>query len=182
MLDLRLASLALSLGLVSAPAPRQESPEPTAAHERLQTRIGVWEGTMTTFVPGMDPIELPCREVVTGVGPFWIRIRFEFEFMGVPYTGSGHLGYDPEAGEYLGNWVDSMTPHLALMRGELQDDETLVLRWESPDESGTLLPHRSETVRKDGTYEAHYFRGEDTPIMDLEMKRVATADEAGAGK
>ena len=184
MFDLRLACLVLSCGLMAAPTPTQEQPTPTAEHESLLESVGVWEGTMTAYLEGMDPMETPAREVVRGIGPFWTEVHFSCDFMGAPYSGRGHMGFDPTSGEYLGTWVDSMSPHLSIMRGSMEDGgKTLVMKWMAPGPDGELVQHWSKTVREKDAYTCTFFIGDEgTKTMQMSMKRTAEAVEAGAGK
>jgi len=184
MLDAKLALCALTLGLFAAPAARQEMEEPTPEHVELLSGVGTWGGTMTLFAPdGSEMASSPARETVEGVGPFWTQARFECELMGQPYVGTGHMGYDPAKGKYVGTWVDSMSSFFALMEGETSaDGKTLVMHWTAPDMTGRMSPHRSETVRSKDAYTSTFFMGDDTRTMVLAMKRTSKAAEAAAGK
>ena len=181
MLNVKLTALALSLGLVTLPSAPQEMPVPTAEHKSLQESVGHWKGTMKSFVGGME-MEVDAVETVESIGPFWTQVRFECDFMGMPYTGTGHMGYDPEKKKYVGTWVDSMSSTFALMEGE-QKGDTLTMKWMAPDMTGNKVPHWSETTRTKDAYTAVFYQGEEgTKTMEMSMKRVAQAAEASAGK
>jgi hypothetical protein len=151
----------------------QEAPEPSPQHNRLVQSAGVFEGRLTSYVMGPEPVEMKARETIEAIGPFWTQSFFLCDFMGQPYTGCGSFGYDAERGKYLGTWIDSMSPLLAIMEGERNADGQIEMHWMGPDESGAMVPHRSVTEhRKDGYTSTFYMgAGEGTKSMMIEMKQ-----------
>lgn len=183
MLHSRAATCALVLAIgslavagVRSALPGQEMPQPTEQHRQLLSGVGAWEGTLTSYMTDPPAAPVAARETVEAVGGFWIQSRFECQFMGMPYVGTGCVGYDAAKKKYIGTWVDSMSSHLALMEGEVDPaTKALVLRWESPDETGKLARHRSESVETaDGRTMTFYMgEGAGTKSMVIEMKRKA---------
>lgn len=163
-------------------------PQPTDEHKHMLAGAGEWEGTLTSYaIPGVKPEPVAAREAVTAIGGFWVLSDFHCTFMGQPYHGSGHYGYDAEKKKYIGTWVDSMSSQLALMEGELDaKTKTLVMRWQAPDMmSGKIVPQRSEGVENGDSRTTTFFSGEGagTKSMVIEMKRKGSkATEAGAKK
>ena len=172
------------------PAPvqdMQEMPQPTRFHKLLQRDVGQWEGTMTTFVPGMPSEPVPATQTVDAIGGFWTRTHFECPFMGMKYIGTGVIGYDAEKEKFVGNWVDSMSSYFAMMEGELSDDgKTLTMRWDAPDMTGAMTPHRYEATNDGESYTSTFYMGAgeaETKSMVIEMKKVSgKAVEAGTGR
>lgn len=166
-----------SLGTaVAALRPVQEMPTPTPEHARLLKAVGEWEGTLTMSAPGAPTEGTPCRESVTGVGEFWTVSNFTCELMGMPFVGSGSMGYDTERKLFVGTWIDSMTTRLTTMEGKLDPaKKALVMTYEGPDPmTGKLVPHRIETVHESAdAYTSTFFMGagEGTKQMVIAMQR-----------
>ena len=195
-----LFALALLVGSATAAAVRARSaqdeptmPQPTEHHALIQKGVGSFEGTLTSFYPGMPAEPIPASETVAAIGPFWTQSTFECLFMGQPYLGTGCVGYDAEQQKFVGTWIDSMSSHLAVMEGELSEDGVLVMRWQAPGWTGAMEQHRSETVRSDDGYTMTFFMGEGdaaakTMVIDMRRTEPAAAEaaaqpvEAGSGR
>lgn len=185
---LSLAAGAFAVAAVRVAA-RQEPPQPTAEHAWLLRGVGDWQGTLTTSLPDVPSEPIPVTETVEAVGGFWTQSRFECEFMGAPFVGTGCLGYDTQRKKFVGTWIDSSSSYLSVMEGE-RDPKTqeLVMRWQAPDMmTGALAPHRYVSVeRKDGSHETTFYMGAgdaEVKTMVISMKRKsAQATEAGAGR
>jgi hypothetical protein len=162
-------------------------PQPTEQHKIVLADVGEWEGTLTNYMdPTAKPTPVPAKETVTAIGGFWVLSNFHCDFMGMAYHGSGHYGYDPDKKKYIGTWVDNMSSYFSLMEGEYDAaKKTLVYRWKAPDQTGKIVPQRSESVENGDTRTMTFFSGEGagTKSMVIEMKRKkARAAEAGATK
>ena len=145
-------------------------PMPTAEHKEILSSVGMWEGTMTAYMPGAPAEPIAARETVTAIGGFWTQARFECDFMGMPYVGTGAFGFDPERGKYVGTWIDSMGSYLAVMEGEKNSAGNVVMRWNAPDMTGKIVEHRNESVRSANAYTMTFYTG-DTKSMVISMKR-----------
>jgi hypothetical protein len=164
-----------TVGTMDAAMQTPPMPQPTRQHQELLQSVGTWEGTLTSFVPGVPAEPTPARETVEALGGFWTQSTFECEFMGMPYVGSGCFGYDEAKGKYVGTWIDNMSSMLAVMEGELAaDGKTLVMRWRAPDWDGQMTDHRSETVHTANSSVSTFYMGEGQgeKTMVIEMKRV----------
>lgn len=161
-------------------------PQPTEQHLLLQKLVGDFEGTITMFQPGMPAMPSPATETITSVGKFWTTSRFECEFMGMPYVGSGYTGYDPEKKKYVGVWLDNMSATATPMEGDWDDSKkAIVFNWMAPDMTGQVVPHRSENVMGSDGYVATFFQGKGEMVksMEIRMKRKsAERAEASAAK
>ncbi len=182
---LLVAAGALAVAAVRPAVTGQEPIQPTEHHEGLLTKVGEWEGTLTTAMPGMPENSTAARETVEPVGALWIQSRFECN-LGMPYVGTGCTGYDPAKKKFVGTWIDNFDTYLALMKGDL-DPETgaIVMHWEGPNPvTGELVHHRSVNVGRKDSYTSTFFMGEGEGVkyMVIEMKRVAGPVEAGSDK
>lgn len=169
------------------PAPAgQEMPLPGPQHQELLQGVGKWEGTLTLFMPDMPSEPVAARETVQAIGGFWTLSHFECEFMGMPYIGSGHVGYDDAKKKYVGTWVDNMSSYLAVMEGEMDPTtKKLVMRWVAPDMTGAIVPHRSEHVTTADSHTMTFFvgPGEGEKSMVIAMKREGKRPaQSGSGK
>ena len=177
----RLALCVLSLALAACssepkkPAlPMAEWMQPTEEHKQITAGAGEWVGTMTMFGEHATPAPVPAKETVEVIGPFWVQSRFTCDFMGMPYVGTGFVGYDPSTKKYFGTWLDNMSSYFATMQGKKDASGKLVMHWMAPDEeTGELVPHRSESVESAKGRVMTFYRGEGagTKTMVIEMKR-----------
>lgn len=164
----------------------QEMPQPTPEHAQILNGVGVWEGTLTSFMGGGPADPVPAKETVEGIGKFWTQSKFTCNFMGMPYLGTGCVGYDAKNGKYVGTWIDNMSSYLAVMEGEMNEEtNTLVMRYDAPDMTGQMAAHRIESVYNENSYVSTFYTGagEGTKTMVIEMKRKGKgAVEAGSDK
>ena len=100
-------------------------PKATEQHKLLQEDVGTWDAVVKVYpMKDADPIEskgVEKNELLKG--GMWLVSRFEGEAAGMPFTGVGTTGYDPVEKKYVGSWVDTMTPHLMVWKGDY-DEET----------------------------------------------------------
>jgi hypothetical protein len=188
LLCLAAVSATAVLALAFRPAQDEmDMPKPTAEHQKLMAGAGEWAGTITMFdMPGMEAKPAPATETVTSIGGFWLLSDFHCDFMGMPYHGSGHIGYDAEKKMYVGTWVDSMSSYFSLMEGKYDEaKKAVVMRWKAPDMTGQIVPHREELVENGDTRTMTFYagEGEGKKTMTIEMKRKGkAATPAGAKK
>ena len=104
---------------------------PGKEHEAIVAGAGKWEGTLTMFGDQEMP-PIPVQQTVEAIGPFWTQTRFTGDFMGMPYVGTGCVGYDPSTKKYVGTWIDNTWSAFGLMEGERGADGKLVMRWTAP--------------------------------------------------
>lgn len=180
MFRLALASFALfTLGTAWAalrPAQDMAMPTPGPEHAELLGGVGEWEGTLTMLAPGMSPDPVPCRETVVGVGAFWTSSTFTCDMGGMPFVGSGVMGYDTAKKAFVGTWVDGFTTRLTVMEGRMDPaKKALVMHYKGPDPmTGKETSHRIETVHEGpDAYTSTFFRGEGEGVknMSITMKR-----------
>ena len=94
-------------------------PELTEHHKELHKDVGVWEGEMKMWMaPGAEPMSMPIKETNRLMtGDMWIISEFDSG----PFQGRGQFGYDHVKKEYVGTWIDNMSTHLGVMRGNKND-------------------------------------------------------------
>jgi hypothetical protein len=82
---------------------------PGDGHKKLEVLVGTWSVKSTMW---MDPTKPP--EVSEGtaehkwiLGGRFLEQRYEGKFMGMPFSGLGHTGYDNYKKKYVGIWMDT---------------------------------------------------------------------------
>jgi len=100
-----------------------DMPKPTEAHRQLEKLAGTWVGDETLYPSPMDPqggtatSRMTARVVADG---FALVTDYEQERGGiVTYRGHGVFTYEPQAGEYVMYWVDSIGSPGETFRGRL---------------------------------------------------------------
>jgi len=183
------------LGFVGAAAARAQEqdfsemiPKPTEEHERLRKEVGVWDAKMTAYM-GEEPMTAQGVETNTMLGDFWIVSEFEGEFAGLPFSGRGQYGYDPNAKQYVGSWIDNFSTTLMTMEGD-DDKETgaLTMIGKTFDPSlGKLIDHKmvSKMIDDDHRTFTMYMKapeyGEDwVKTMVIEYTRRPEGSQPGA--
>jgi hypothetical protein len=122
------------LAILSDGLAAQEAPKPRKEHEWLQQLVGEWETEGEALVePGKPPVKTKGSESGRSLGAFWVVLENKAEFMGTPFTGILSLGFNPEAGKFVGTWIDSMTSTLWTYQGTLDaSGKILTLETEGP--------------------------------------------------
>lgn len=119
---LRMLLLATVTALFTAhSALGQEKPASriTPEHELLKRDVGTWETEITVW-PDPDAAPVTSKGLETSrllPGGLWLETRFAGTMGDTPCVGVGTWGYDPVEKQYVGTWVDSMTPHIVSIRG-----------------------------------------------------------------
>jgi hypothetical protein len=182
MSEIRLALCALPLVLAACSSTSTEKSvsatanwmEPMEQHKGIVGGAGEWEGTLTMFGEHATPQPIPAKETVEAVGPFWIQTTFRCDFGGMPYHGTGCVGYDPAAKKYVGTWIDSTRSYFSWMEGEMDASGKLVMHWTAPDEmTGKPTKHRSESTETANGRTMTFYRGEGAgeKTMVIEMRK-----------
>ena len=102
-----------------------QPPQPTAEHGKLREYAGVWKVQSSFYMdpnPATPPMVVEAKETIRMFGEFWTEGLYESDFMGQPFKGQTTLGYDPENGEYVSTWIDTMSPTFFHFRGKFQGD------------------------------------------------------------
>ena len=104
-------------------------------HRALDFFIGEFRVDLTSYVPGMEPIESRGRMINKWVlGGKWVQGEFRGAFAGEPFSGLSYMTYDTSTDEYVGMWMDSAAPWLMPpARGAMEDGELVMRRsWMNP--------------------------------------------------
>lgn len=87
-----------------------EAGMPSAMHEQLKARVGVWKGTNKMWMgPGSDSMTSDTTWTVTSImeGRF-IKTDVAGDMPGMgPYMGTAVEGYDNVSKKFVGTWVDN---------------------------------------------------------------------------
>jgi hypothetical protein len=77
--------------------------------ERIASLAGRWQGTNTLQDPvSGKPDESPSTLTVTPVlGSRFVRIDYTWQYQGQPHEGSLLVGFDAEAAQVTGYWIDT---------------------------------------------------------------------------
>ncbi|QDV05981.1 hypothetical protein Poly30_14850 [Planctomycetes bacterium Poly30] len=166
------AAAATTLALRST-AP-QEAEAPTREHGMLMESVGEWEGTLEMMMPGMEG-KFPATDTITAFGPFWTQSMFESDFMGMAYSGTGVMGFDPKTKKFVGTWIQNTDSSFMVMHGTMNEAGEMEMKWEAPlPGSDELVPHRSTTKYTKDTYVNKFYAGEgdeEMHQMTISMKR-----------
>ena len=130
-----LVSAVVGMIVAASTATAQAPPQPTVEHQQLAREVGVWDAEVRFWMhPGAEPMVNAGSETCEMLGGFWLLSKFSGSFGGMPFTGVGQTGYDPETGEYVSTWIDSMTSNVLLSRGTYDvATHTLTLTGEGKD-------------------------------------------------
>lgn len=140
-----LAAAAMFLLAQVLVAQEMPAPKPTAEHEQLAADAGTWDATIKVWEPGGQSEPAVSKGVETNrrmPGGLWMLSEFHGQFGGVAFHGQGQTGYDPLKKKYVGTWVDSLSPSMMVMEGDL-DPKT-----------NTLVMHAKGTAPNGSPYEA----------------------------
>ena len=151
----------------------------TDEHDILQKDVGTWDATTTVWMsPNAEPVEFRGKETNELLGGLWVVSRFEGDLGGMPFTGSGTMGYDPIEKKYVGTWVDSISPFLTVMKGDYDPaTKTLTMAGDMRDATSGKLSTAKQIARfvDDDTrvFEMHVpgETGELFKMMEVEYKR-----------
>ena len=153
-------------------------------HEAVLIGVGHFEGSLSMNIQGLpEPMKFACQEVVEPVGELWTVSRFETTFMGMPFTGSGALGYDPSKQKYIGTWIDSTNTSLITMEGVFDEElDAIVMEYDAFDPpSGRTKRMRSVLAQTEDGYTRTFYNLEGdvaTQQMEITMKRKAEETQA----
>jgi Protein of unknown function (DUF1579) len=158
-------------------------PQVSDEHKLLHKDVGTWDATMKIWPQaGAEPIESKGTETNELLqGGMWLVSRFKGEIFGMPFSGMGTVGYDPIDKKYVGTWVDSISPHLTIMKGEYDAaTKTMNTIAEGRDfETGQVTQSKHITRFVDEntrTFEIHAKEegGKERKVMEIQYKRRAS--------
>lgn len=155
--------------------------DPQTQHAWLQQLVGDWtyEGECL-MGPGQPTAGFRGRETVRAVGGLWVVGDGEGEMPGgLRAMTMITLGFDVKSGRFVGTWIGSMSSHLWVYDGALDEGgRVLTLTAEGPDFTGqgmATYQDISEIVSPDERRFNARIRGADgewTPFMWSTYRRV----------
>ena len=97
---------------------------PGAHHKALDAFVGSWNAKMTMWMePGKPPMESTGSMVNSWIyDGRYLDQKFEGDFMGMPFHGTGMWGFDVAANQYIGFWYDSGSTGIANSTGPIPAD------------------------------------------------------------
>jgi len=162
--------------------PEAQLPQVSDQHKLLHKDVGTWDAVLKIFPQeGADPIESKGTEKNELLpGGMWLISQFKGEVFGMPFTGVGTVGYDPVEKKYVGTWVDSISPHLTVLKGEYDAaKKTMTSIAEGRDfQTGEVTKSKHITRFIDEntrTFEIHAKEGgeKERKVMEIQYKRRA---------
>jgi hypothetical protein len=119
-------------------------PQPTVEHKLLKDHVGTWKVACTFYMdPSAPPMQTEATEVVELIGEFWTVSKFTSNIMGMPFTGSCTMGYEPHTGRFVSSWVDSMAPAFFLLSGTQKGDTITLTGKAFSCMTNSVLEHRT---------------------------------------
>ncbi len=142
---LTLASLLALLPLASSSV--TQPADPTPQHKWLGQLVGEWHTEVVdpSVGPEAPETKIQITDNVHAVGEYWIVSESETRFS----SGASHfmmtIGYDPEAKEFIGSWIDANTSHMWTLTGSLDEErQMLTLHGEGPGVDGKPARFRDD--------------------------------------
>ena len=155
-------------------------PGPTPQHELLKKEVGEWDAAGTMWLrPDAEPMKSQGRETNELLaGGLWLVSRFESTSDDMPFTGVGTFGYDPAEKEYICTWIDTMAPHLMVMKGSY-DEATMTMTMmgeaHDPQTGKTYTAKRISRYTDDNTRSIEFHMpgpdGQYWKMMEIQYKR-----------
>jgi len=142
----------------------RQASEPGEHHKLLKPLAGKWDCEMSFTMPDGSAAEgrgSSHNEWILG-GRYLKQDFHTRDFMGAPFKGIGHFGYDKDKGHYVFTWIDDWSTGVMVETGHAKDDgKTFVMEGE-----GTKGPERHVTRIVD---DAKY-------VMEFHMQDPATGE------
>jgi len=112
------------------------------------------------------------------LGQVWLVSSFKGEFGGEVFEGRGHVGYDPASKQYVGSWIDSMTPVATQMKGTYDPKtKAMTLQTKGVDmqgkpSTGTMTTVYQGTDKRTTTMHS-MIDGKKVKVMEIVYQRAA---------
>lgn len=140
-------SIFFVISILVSPGTINAQEQASAQHEILKHEIGTWNADATFFMPDGNQMKATGKETNRMLGEFWIISDFEMDMGGMPFQGHGSFGYDSKNGNYIGSWIDSMSPHVMHMTGTWDAEQrTFIYLAEGLDMMGSPEKSKMTTV------------------------------------
>lgn len=167
----------------------RKSATPGPEHARLVEQFaGTWRADQKMWMePGAEPMSQTATAVSTGIlGGRQVRMTYHGTFMGQPFEGIAHTGFDNVTGTYTNSWIDNMSTGTFNSTGTYDAaTRTYAFTGSMPDPmaDGAPVPIR-EVIRVEGNdrhvmemYETR--EGQETRTMEITFTRTGPAPAPG---
>lgn len=161
----------------------QETPLPQPGPELdvFKSEVGTWDVKIKTWTGPGEPTVTEGTETNRMLGGFWMLTDFQGSMMGMDFKGHGMYGYDAEKRQYIGTWVDSLSPNKMEMIGRYdKDNDTMTYEGLAPGVDGKPAKHVLSTEYKDDGTRVMTMRmqaGEDMmKVFELTYAKAKAAD------
>ena len=134
-------------------AQEMELPKPGPELNVLKADVGTWDVEIKTWGGSGEPTVTQGKETNRMLGGFWLLSNFQGNMMGLDFEGHGVYGYDAEKKQYVGTWIDSLSPNKMDMIGKHdEDNKTMTYEGMGPGADGKPARHVLTTnYKNDGT-------------------------------
>jgi hypothetical protein len=102
-------------------AQEQEMPKPGPELDVLKSEVGTWDVVIKVWEGPGEPTVTKGTEKGRMMG-FWLVSEFKGNMMGLDFSGLGTYTFDSEKKEYVGRWIDSLSPQKMDMTGKYDKD------------------------------------------------------------
>jgi len=128
-------------------------PKPGPEIDVLKSDVGTWEVEIKTWTGPGEPMETKGRETNRMLGGFWLVSDFQGNMMGLDFKGLGTYSYDIRKKQYVGTWIDSLSPNQMDLTGRYdKDKQTMTFEGMAAGPDGNLAKHVLTTqFKNDGT-------------------------------
>lgn len=125
------------------------------------------------------------KETNRMLGGFWLLSDFQGNMMGLDFKGHGMYSYDTDRKQYVGTWVDSLSPGKLEMVGHHdKENQTMTFEGMAPGMDGTPSRHVLKTQYKsDGrrTMTMHMQASEDmVKVFEMNYTKAIAPNAAGS--
>lgn len=128
-------------------------PKPGPELDVFKPDVGIWNVEIKTWAAPGEPTVTSGKETNRMLGDYWLLVDFQGNMMGLDFEGHGAYTYDTEKKQYVGTWIDSMSPRKMDMIGVYdKDNQTMTYQGMAPGADGKLAKHVLTTkYKEDGT-------------------------------
>jgi len=150
-------------------------------HKQLEAIAGNWTAKQSMW---MDPKTPPMTETGTSsntltLGGRHLRSEYRSQWMGQPFEGVSHIGYDNVTGKYYNSWMDNSSTGLFVAHGDYDaatKTYTFTGEMNDPAQGGAKVPMREVLRIIDNDhhiFEMHETRGgKEAKTMQIEYTRA----------
>src|SRR5262249_54180386 len=141
-----------------------------------QERLKKLEGTWNAKVKMGDTESTATATYKMVCEGMWLMSDFKGDLGGMPFSGHGVDGFDPEKKKYVSVWVDSMSGRPMFLEGTHdKEKKTTTMTGEAPGPDGKLAKHKMITHMPDEdhmTFTMYILGdGQENKILTIEYTR-----------